>query len=40
MESYERIGSEELEMILVLVQKGKNQADIAKALERNQSSLS
>jgi len=40
MESYRRIRSEERATILVLVQNGKNQADIAKALGRNQSSLS
>ena len=40
MESYRRIRSEERATILVLVQNGKNQADRAKALGRNQSSLS
>jgi IS30 family transposase len=40
MESYRRTRSEERETILVLVEDGKNQADIAKALGRNQSSLS
>src|SRR5450756_613177 len=39
MEGYRRIRSEERETILVLVQNGKSQADIAKALGRNQSSL-
>src|SRR5450830_258120 len=39
MESYRRIRSEEPETILVLVQNRKKQADIAKALGRNQSSL-
>jgi len=40
MESYRRIRSEERATILVLVQNGKNQTDRAKALGRNQSSLS
>lgn len=37
MESCRRIRSEERETILVLVQNRKNQANIAKALGRNQS---
>ena len=40
MESYRRTRPEERETILVLVQNGKNQADIAKALGRHQSNLS
>jgi len=40
MESYRTIRSEGRETILVLVQNGKNQPDRAKALGRNQSSLS